>query len=90
MQQGKKKRQQAMTTILCTPIEIKIKPIGIETGQLWTEEVMKVVRHEYACKYLELMKIECNSANVEMILKHKPLSKCKIETGGTASEVDLP
>lgn len=79
-----------MTTILCTPIEIKIKPMGIETGQLWTEEVMKVVRHEYACKYLELMKIEPNSVNIEMILKNKPLSKCKIETGGTASEVALP
>lgn len=90
MQQVKKKRQQAMTAVLCTPIEIKIKPIGIETGQLWTEEVMRVVRHEYACKYLELMKIEPNATNVEMILKHKPLSKCRIETGGTSSEVGIP
>jgi hypothetical protein len=75
-------KQQTYENLLNKPIEVKIKPLGLDADKLLTEEVMKVLRHEYACKYLEVMGIEPNAKNVNTILKMKPLSKCRIETGG--------
>lgn len=69
------------------PIEVKIKPMGLDADKLLTEEVMKVLRHEYASKYLEIMGIEPNSKNISTLLKMKPLSQCKIETGGSSGGI---
>lgn len=77
-------KQQNFENLLNKPIEIKIKPLGLDADKLMTEEVMKVLRHEYASKHLEVMGIEPNAANVMTLLKMKPLSKCKIETGGSS------
>jgi hypothetical protein len=82
-------RQPSIAKALSSAIEIKVKPLGMDAGNLLNEEVMKVIRHEYACKYLEMMNIEPNAKNVAMVLKTKPLSKCRVETGGTSSEVGV-
>lgn len=41
---------------------------------------MKVIEHEYACRYLEKLNIEPNPKNIQFILKKYPIKNCDIKS----------
>lgn len=41
---------------------------------------VKVIEHEYACRYLEKLNIEANQKNIQFILKKYPIKNCDIRS----------
>ena len=49
--------------------------------KLLNEETMKIVKNEYATKYLENLGIYPTAKNIKFLLDNKPFSKCRLEAG---------
>lgn len=45
------------------------------------EEFIKVIEHEYAVKYLEMMGTAASNRAIQRLLKTQPLSSCEIVSG---------
>ena len=45
------------------------------------EEFIKVIEHEYAVKYLEMMGTAATNRAIQRLLKTQPLSSCEIISG---------
>ena len=50
---------------------------------------MKIIKQEYATKYLESLNIEPTAKNIAMILKKYPLENCEITAGWKSTVLDL-
>jgi hypothetical protein len=50
-------------------IAIQLKNSQNQKPQKITEDFVKVIEHEYAVKYLEIMGVEANAGNIQRLLK---------------------
>jgi hypothetical protein len=66
-------------------VVIKINLQGGVKQKKLDEEFMKVIQHEYAVRYLELMGLSATQTNIEKILQKSPLSSCEISCGWNTS-----
>ncbi len=64
------------------PIIIKLKSDYGELDSVVNEDMMRVIKHEYATRYLENLGVNPTAKNINALLKEKPFSKCHVETGG--------
>lgn len=47
-----------------------------------TEQAMRIIEHRYASMYLEFLNIHPTIKNINLLLKDKPFSKCRVEAIG--------
>lgn len=64
------------------PIVIKLKSDYGELDNVVNEDMMRVIKHEYATRYLENLGVNPTAKNINALLREKPFSKCHVETGG--------
>lgn len=77
-------KKETFGEILNRPIEVHLKPTQVDIEKILTEDAMKVIRNEYATKYLEAMGISATAKNIRLLLEQKPFSQCKIVAGAVA------
>ena len=64
------------------PIVIKLKSDYGDLDKVVNEDTMRVIKHEYATRYLENLGVNPTAKNINSLLREKPFSKCHVETGG--------
>ena len=73
--------QQAELDKFCIKIPLKnSQNMRVENIKI-NEEFIKVIEHEYAVKYLEMMGTAANNRAIQRLLKTQPLSSCEIVSG---------
>ena len=76
------KRKDNIDEAMGVPIIIKLRTGMGDIENKINEDTMRVIKHEYATKYLESMGVNPTVKNINAILKYKPLSDCTVETAG--------
>lgn len=84
-----KKRQEEFKAMINKPIEIRLKPNIGDIDKILSEDTMKIIKHEYATKYLESINVDPTIENINHLLKRKPFTKCRIEPEGVAGKPGL-
>ncbi|KAL4441372.1 hypothetical protein ABPG74_013667 [Tetrahymena malaccensis] len=59
-------------------IRLRNTPQEIDISK--NKNFVKVIEHEYACRYLEKLNIEPNQKNIQFILKKYPIKNCDIKS----------
>lgn len=53
------------------------------------EALIKCIEFEYACLFLQSLRMEANTANINEILDRHPLSACVVQTQGWDNIADM-
>lgn len=83
----KRNRKTGFEDKLNAPIELHLDPVTGDIEKLLLEE-QKLVRHEYASRYLQNIGVEPTAKNMRFLLKNKPFSTCRLERGIAQGQID--